>query len=79
MLEDELCARAMLSRMRNEPVDWREMQEAILKKAEKNVGEMEETYLKDALLCVSPNETGIVPVLYDDLVLRPDSVAEKLG
>ncbi len=79
MLEDELCAEAMLNRMKNQPVDWRDMQEAILKKAEGEIGEMEETYRKDALLSISPNETDIVPVLHHDLVLRPDSVAEKLG
>jgi len=70
MLEDELCAQAMVSRLRDEPVDWQEMKEAILKKAERNVGTMGETYLKDALLSVSPNETDIVPVLHDGLVLR---------
>ena len=79
MLEDELCAKAMFSRLRNEQVDWQEMQEAILKKAEKNTGNMGETYRKDALLSVSPNETDIVPVLHDGLVLRPDSAAERLG
>ncbi len=77
MLEDELCAKAMLNRIRNEPVDWQEMQDAILKKAERNVDEMGETYRKDALLSVSPNETDIVPVLHDGLVLRPDIVAER--
>ena len=70
MLEDELCAEAMLNRIKNQPVDWREMKEAILEKAEKNVGSMGETYQKDALLSVSPNETDIVPVLHDGLVLR---------
>ncbi len=71
MLEDELCARAMLSRIRNEPVDWQKMREAVFGKAEKNVGTRGETYLRDALLSVSPNETDIVPVLHDGLVLKP--------
>ena len=70
MLEDELCAKAMLNRIRNQPVDWQEMKEAILEKAERNAGSMGETYRKDALLSVSPNETDIVPVLHDGLVLR---------
>ena len=70
MLEDELCAKAMFSRLRDEPVDWKKIQEAILKKAEENVDTMGETYIKDALLSVSPNETHIVPVLHDGLVLR---------
>ena len=69
MLEDELCAKAMLNRIRNQPVDWQEMKEAILQKAERNVGSMGETYRKDALLSVLPNETDIVPVLHDGLVL----------
>lgn len=73
MLEDELCAEAMLKRLRNQPVDWQQMKKAILEKAEGNVGSMGETYRKDALLSVSPNETDIVPVLCSGLVLqRPD-------
>jgi len=71
MLEDELCARAMLSRIRNEPVDWQKMREAVFEKAERNVGTRGETYLRDALLSVSPNKTDIVPVLHDGLVLKP--------
>jgi hypothetical protein len=35
-----------------------------------DVGKMGETYRKDALLSTSPNETDIIPVLHDGLVLR---------
>lgn len=70
MLEDELCAEAMLNRLRGKSVDWKRIQEAILGKVEMDVGKMGETYRKDALLSTSPNETDIIPVLHDGLVLR---------
>ncbi len=70
MLEDELCAEAMLNRLKGESVDWKRIQEAILEKVEMDVGKMGETYRKDALLSTSPNETDIIPVLHDGLVLR---------
>lgn len=70
MLEDELCAKAMLNRIQDQPVNWEEMQEAIIKKAGGDFGIMGESYEKDALLSISPNETDIVPVLHDNLVLK---------
>lgn len=70
MLEDELCAEAMLKRLRGESVDWKSIQEAILEKVKMDVGKMGETYRKDALLSTSPNETDIIPVLHDRLMLR---------
>jgi phosphosulfolactate phosphohydrolase-like enzyme len=70
MLEDELCAEAMLNRLKGESVDWKRIQEAILEKVEMDIGKMGETYRKDALLSTSPNETDIIPVLHDGLVLR---------
>jgi len=70
MLEDELCAQAMFERLKDESVDWENIQESILKKAETDIVKMGETYRKDALLSISPNETDITPVLHDGLVLR---------
>ncbi len=70
MLEDELCAEATLNRLKGESVDWKRIQKAILEKVEMDVGKMGETYRKDALLSTSPNETDIIPLLHDGLVLR---------
>ncbi len=70
MLEDELCAEAMLNRLKGQSVDWKSIQEAILEKVEMDIGKMGETYRKDALLSTSPNETDIIPVLHDRLMLR---------
>jgi 2-phosphosulfolactate phosphatase len=70
MLEDELCAEAMLNRLKGKSVDWKRIQKAILEKVEIDVGKMGETYRKDALLSTSPNETDIIPVLHDRLMLR---------
>jgi 2-phosphosulfolactate phosphatase len=70
MLEDELCAKAMLNRLKGKFVDWKSIQKAILEKVKMDIGKMGETYRKDALLSTSPNETDIIPVLHDGLVLR---------
>jgi phosphosulfolactate phosphohydrolase-like enzyme len=77
MLEDELCAEAMLNRLKGQSVDWNSIQEAILEKVKIDVGKMGETYRKDALLSTSPNETDIIPVLHDGLVLRRSGATQK--
>ena len=73
MLEDELCAQAMLKNLRNEPIDWQGIRNKILEKVEKSIGKMGETYRKDALLSISPNQTDIIPLLHDGLILRKNA------